>query len=323
MPPVKVFADPIETCYEASAAWQVYLSGPTETRPADTGGGTITFAAKTTTPNGQPKAGVALSFTVDVKPNSGGHDHHSTIRPKGTLNPTQGVTNANGELAFTFTAPEFSGAHIVKATCPSCSNTEVSKEIQVKVPGLIELGVDTAKPPQYALVGAISGKHTSNHWFTPKARDTLLYVVNFMYETGWGNVGVNDGSLTWGGLFDVKDSWKTPHSEHRVGTEVDIAFQRPKAITDTQKKKAYSELCKKDNAALDVQTLWHEDDLFPDHFHIYLTGQGLTSKAKGAPCCMSYVKWEPEFNKDKTPIIGKDGKPKLKAVSYCEETTPR
>lgn len=42
---------------------QLSFSGATETRPAGTGGtSTITFTAKTTAPNGQPKAGVALSF---------------------------------------------------------------------------------------------------------------------------------------------------------------------------------------------------------------------------------------------------------------------
>lgn len=303
----------------------VTLSGISEIRPVGTGGtSTITFTAKTTTPNGQPKAGVALNFSADVKPNSGGHEHaHDATRKKGSVLPPQGVTNASGELVVTFKAEEAAGIHTVKAICPSCSNKEVSKEIQVKVPGLIELGADTGKPPEYALVGAISNKHTSNHWFTPTATRQLDKVVGLMYETGWGQVGINDGSLIWGGLFDVKEAWETPHTGHRLGTEVDISFKNPKAISEFQRKKTYSELCKKDNAALGVQTLWHEDDAYPDHFHIYLTGQGLTSKAGDGPCCMSYVKWEPVLNKDKTPVIGKDGKPKLKAVSYCEETTPR
>ncbi|CAM8648574.1 hypothetical protein MCEMSEM18_00144 [Comamonadaceae bacterium] len=37
---------------------------------------------------------------------------------------------------------------------------------------------------------------------------------------------------------------------------------------------------------------------------------------------MSYAKLEPVLNKDKTPVI-KDGKPAMKRVSYCEETSPR
>lgn len=166
------------------------------------------------------------------------------------------------------------------------------------------------------------GKHTSNHWFTPNAVRQLDKAIGLMYETGWGQVGVNDGSLIWGGLFDVKAPWSTPHTGHRLGTEVDISFNNPRVITEVQKKKTYSALCKKDNATLGVQTLWHDDDAYPDHFHIYLTGQGLTSKSGGGPCCMSYAKLEPVLNKDKTPVI-KDGKPAMKRVSYCEETSPR
>lgn len=110
---------------------------------------------------------------------------------------------------------------------------------------------------------------------------------------------------------------------YRLGTEVDISFNNPRGITEVQKKKTYSALCKKDNATLGVQTLWHDDDAYPDHFHIYLIGQGLTAKSGGGPCCMSYAKLEPVLNKDKTPAIGKDGKPTMKRVSYCEETSPR
>jgi hypothetical protein len=171
------------------------LFGAEQVWPEGTVASTTVLIAKVAQA-GIPQSGVPLRFTVDVKPNSGGHEHaHDATREKGTLTPSEGVTNVNGELAIKFQAPKAAGIHTIKATCPSCSNKEVSKEIQVKVPGLIELGADTGKSPEYALAGAISGKHTSNHWFTPKARDTLLYVSNLMYETGWGQVGINDGSL--------------------------------------------------------------------------------------------------------------------------------
>lgn len=263
---------------------------------------------------------------MDVKPNSGGHEHaHDATREGGTVTPIQAVTNAAGELVVKFSAPKAAGIHTIKATCSSCSNKEVSKEIQVKVPGLIELGADTAKPARFVLVGA-TANHNSNHWFMPASTVSLGRIVEAMQKSGWGTVGVNDGSLVWGGLFDVAGDWQEKpngHQEHRVGTEVDLSFFRPNPISEDQKKRTYSELCKKDAVTLDVQTLWHKDDgsRYP-HFHVYLDGNGLTKDAGRGPCCALYKIIRPKV-KNGVPVLDGGGKPVLESVKLCEETSPR
>lgn len=298
------------------------LAGPVQTVPDKTSGASkINLMAKVTDGTG-PKPGVQLSFTIDVKANSGGHDHDDTTRPKGTLSALQGVTDANGEVKITFTAPEAAGIHTITVTCTSCSPAKVNKEIQVKVPGLVEMLPDTAKPATYTLVGA-TGNHKSNHWFTANSVVTLGKVADAMFKTGWGAVGVNDGSLMWGGLFDIKGGWRPSHHEHRVGTEVDLSVTNPRKVTDQQKEKTYDMLCKKDNTGFSIQTLWHQDDGYPEHFHMYLDGTGLTSQAGGGLCCASYKTTRVKLDKAGNPVPGKDGKPVQETVKLCTESSPR
>lgn len=184
---------------------------------------------------------------------------------------------------------------------------------------------DTARPATYFLGGNSSGiglNHTSNHWFTTAAGGALQKVIDTMFKGGWGAVGVNDGSLTWGGLFDIKANWVPSHHGHRDGTEVDLSFNYPSKISEEQKAKTYAELCKANNAAFNVQTLWHQDDGYPPHFHLYLDGTGLTSQAGGGPCCTQYQITRVKKDKNGAPLL-KDGKPVQETVKLCNETSPR
>jgi hypothetical protein len=90
---------------------------------------------------------------------------------------------------------------------------------------------------------------------------------------------------------------------------------KPRLASAAQKKKTYAELCKKDNTAFSIQTLWHQDDGYPEHYPMYLDGTGLTSQAAGGPCCARY----------KTTRAKKDknGNPVQETVALCEETSPR
>lgn len=300
---------------------ELQLTVPLETRPSGTGGSSLAeMTAKVTSAN-LPKPGVALRFSIDVTSNSGGHDHDAN-RPKGTLSAIQGTTDANGEVKLTFQAPAAAGTHTIKANCATCSSPVVSKDIQVKVPNLVEMLPDTAKPVTYTLVGA-TGNHKSNHWFSSAAVVTLGKVVDAMFKAGWGVVGVNDGSLLWGGLFNIKGGWTPSHSEHRIGTEVDLSVTNPNLITTKQKERTFEKLCGKNNTAFSVQTLWHQDDGYPEHFHMYLDGNGLTSQAAGGPCCTQYQTTRAKKDKNGNPILGKDGKPVQETVKLCTETSPR
>lgn len=295
---------------------------PTQPRPKGTGGtSTVELIAKVTE-GANPKAGISVSFESDVQPRSGGHDHDNVSRPKGTLNIAQGTTDANGEVKVTFTAPAIAGIHTVKATCSNCTGSPASKEVKVKVPDLVEMPPDSKVPPRYTLVGQ-TANHASNHWFTLSSRNTLYMVVDAMVKTGWGAVGINDGSLMWGGLFDIKGNWSPSHSEHRTGNEVDISVTNPGLVSAAKKKTTYAELCKKENTAFSLQTLWHVDDGYPEHFHMYLDGTGLTSQAGGGPCCARYKTTRAKKDRNGNPVLDTGGKPVQETVALCEETSSR
>ena len=162
---------------------------PPEPRPAGTGGKSTLDLIARVTEGSAPKAGVAVTFAVEVAPNSGGHEHHDINRPNAKLSAVQGTTDANGEVKLIFTAPEVSGIHTVKATCATCSNSPAAKEIKVKVPDLIQIPADTQTPPRYVFVGQTS-KHTKNHFVTEAGLDALNQVIRVFARLGWGQVAI-------------------------------------------------------------------------------------------------------------------------------------
>jgi hypothetical protein len=300
------------------------IARPKGTDGKDPKSSTYELIAKVTA-NGSPKAGVAVTFKVEVKEGSGEHGvtvgavHDHRVRKEkhnGEVKPLSGTTTASGEVRFKFEAPEFAGTHTITATCETCSNKTATKDVKVLVPDLVDLPSDTKKPKTFELVGADSstGKnHPDNHYFTTAARDTLVNgVIPRLYKNGWGVVGVNDASLKDGGLFDLEGKWVTNggHAEHRKGTEVDIRTRdnSPKMI-----RKGYDALCDKEEVALGIQTLWHKSDGYGEHFHLYLSGIGLRADAIGG-CCTSVI--GPKKNKDGTPLLDKQGNPIKGAI--CE-----
>ena len=116
-----------------------------------------------------PKAGVAVTFAVEVAANSGGHDHHDATRPKGKVTANSPVTDTNGEIKVTFEASKVAGKHVVAAVCSSCSNSSVTKNVDVKVPDLVRLSEDSSVPPRFKLIGntgSVGSKHLGNHYFS-------------------------------------------------------------------------------------------------------------------------------------------------------------
>ena len=277
-------------------ASQISLNGPAETRPVGTAGSApVIFTAKVSD-GATPKAGVPISFAVEVIPNSGGHDHHDINRPKAKLSAVQGTTDANGEVRMTFTAPEPAGIHTIKATCATCSNSPAVKEIKVKVPDLIQIPPDTQTPPRYVLVGQ-RPEHRKSHFVTEAGLDALNQVIRVFARLGWGQVGINDASLEWGGMFDIEGKWLKPymnnkgkwvtggHAEHRNGEQVDISFARPASVSMQLRKKAFREVCNNNRTSLSPDILWHENDGYAPHFHIYLTGKvGAPAAGKNNQC---------------------------------------
>lgn len=258
------------------------LEAPLETRPTQTGGSSSVTVVASTKANGVPRAGIALGFSVDVIANSGGHEHHSAARPKGTLSRTQGTTDANGEVKVTFKAPEVAGIHTIKATCATCSNSPATKEIQVKVPDLLPI---PPSPPQnadgtfvYALTSVDqthqgNGRyHHNQYYLTEQSQTNLQSMIKIFAKEGWGTVALNDASLYWGGRYDITSNWGAPHAGHREGREIDVSFARAGNPISTSKQKVfYKKFCETKTVQASFSILHHF--VKNPHFHVYLEKQ--------------------------------------------------
>ena len=231
------------------------------------------------TENGNPKAGVAVTFKADVVPMTGGHGHHDANRPKGSV-PPSGVTDANGEIKLTFQASEVAGSHTITATCNDCSNKTANKKVDVLVPNLTPI---SPNPPRntdgsymYAFtavdpghIGTSGGRQRGEYYLTTQAIANLVELVTEFASEGWGIIGFNDASLNWGGVYDLRNNWRTPHSEHREGEEIDISFKRAgNFISPSKQKQFFKKFCEDKKAEIPFSIL-HHYDLLP-HFHIRL-----------------------------------------------------
>lgn len=89
--------------------------------------------------------------------------------------------------------------------------------------------------------------HPNNHYATSEFNKALEKIAQQYYDEfscyedaedgthlGYQPIGVNDMSLPYGGVFDVYQNWKTPHSSpgHHKGLAADIRVKDPKKFPD-------------------------------------------------------------------------------------------
>jgi hypothetical protein len=129
---------------------------------------------------------------------------------------------------LTFTAPEVAGIHTIKATCTTCSNSPATKEIQVKVPDLVNIFTLPYRDPQWAYPGiGQTSQHFDQHYLTVSAATRMLDISR-KFQKIWPTapkLTLNDASLIWGGKFDISGTWQQnprAHAEHRIGESIDI-----------------------------------------------------------------------------------------------------
>jgi len=272
------------------ASYQIVgLSGPSEVRPAGTGGNTTVDLTAKVAQGGNPKAGVVVSFSVDVIANSGGHEHNDSNRPKGTLIGTQGTTDANGEVQVTFKAPEIAGIHTIKATCATCSNNPVTKEVQVRVPDLLPISPNPPRNVDGTFVYALTSVdkihqgngryHHNQYYLTEQSQINLQSMIAAFAAEGWGTVALNDASLYWGGRYDITSNWGAPHAAHREGREIDISFTRAQNPVSVAKQKIfYKKFCESKTVQVPFSILHHY--VLVPHFHVFLEKQTACFKSE-------------------------------------------
>lgn len=235
----------------------------------------LPFVAVVTDQNNQPKAGINVSLSTDVTPNTGGHSH-TNGRPKGKLvatpgNPVSAVSTANGGAAisgvtdksgivwFTFGAEEASGEHTITANCTGCKAPATST-VKAEIQGLMKLGDDNTCTTSYCLRGGRT-PHPDNHYYTGAAESQVVPLAN-AYQKKFGQLlQINDSSLIKGGLYDYKGNWMPGHEGHRKGVVVDVNnYSAPNP--------RFEELAYKRH----IKAQWHQKGSAP-HYHLLLLGK--------------------------------------------------
>jgi hypothetical protein len=179
------------------------------------------------------------SFAVQ---GSGGHSHQGD-RPTGRfIDGTDAIpvlyTQTTGDtIRAVYRASLFGGKEKIFARLtdliPAPADTD---SVVVRVPGLLNFEAGTTfelvgNPDNHAgtndrcRANPPTSLHYGNHFGT-NGMLTAIRNVAVAYDSLHPGIRlrVNDISLEFGGLFDTRNNWQTPHNEHRVGEDADIGF---------------------------------------------------------------------------------------------------
>ncbi|MDX8407133.1 MAG: hypothetical protein R8L58_01985 [Mariprofundaceae bacterium] len=204
-------------------------------------------------PNNQPVTNAQFTtLGVETVPGAetyGGHDHaadpnNALTKPTGTWGAIKNL--GNGQYSSTYTASMFASKEQLYTTVSTkgCEGFAVSSPIEAKIKGLQPIilplgglvhsfvggtckhyGASTPWSPNK--LAACNGATGANNIYLTSFRENLLHQLLFAYAKEW-NAGlyINDASLQFGGAFDTNGDWAyKPHSNHRLGLDVDIALK--------------------------------------------------------------------------------------------------
>ena len=209
-----------------------------QSRPPDTSRTIVTVSVLDGSRAPVPNANVTLSLRAHES--SSGHEHTGG-KPTGIFQTLQKVplgpgpfsTGATGVAKLYYVASEVSGPVSIEGASANAAGDTTT--VSVKVPGL----VDMAPGASYVFTGAIANRHTANHFGTPVALDAFREFADSVSVWIGEPLGINDISLTDGGLFDVGNtSWDIPHGYHRRGTHADIRTRYANNTAFSRKQQA-------------------------------------------------------------------------------------
>lgn len=228
------------------APWTIWPNLPSQTnwesRGADRPGyiAKRNFRIQVLDPSKMPVKGEEVEIFTTYEQGSGGHGHDDgdkALPPdkQGVFyvegqsgNPLRRMTDPKGMVEIdSLITSQVSGKYLVTARLKADTTTQDTVKLEVRVPWLTQF-----RDSEYWDLRGSTGNHSSNHWCTPAAGDSLESALRAFYnwsldEEGGGValvVQINDMSLEWGGVFDIWGKWDLirQHSFHRVGLSVDI-----------------------------------------------------------------------------------------------------
>jgi len=236
---------------------KVTLEGDDTMQPDDSGN----VVRALVTCEGVPVNNLALEFDVKPKAGSGGHLHNNH-RPRGYLNgidmdtePSLTLhTGPDGRTAVLFEAGKdrlnhtigIAGEYEITARPMTKPGNTAKFDMWARVPNLNPLVTNDL----ITVMGEVWNQHMDTHYATNGTltslsllamdfRDAVNQIPGLVLCDPWPpKLRVNDISLEWGGLFDVRGwdiqigqmwsaEWEPPHYTHRDGTVVDISANYP------------------------------------------------------------------------------------------------
>ncbi|HAR41400.1 MAG TPA: hypothetical protein DCS07_02015 [Bdellovibrionales bacterium] len=246
------------------------LSVP-EVYPNNTSGNSNTIiTALLSDSAGNPVYGKSIQFYSAPQDGSGGHiaEIHHGARPKGTFESSSCTTGADGTCQVTYTASQFGGLEKILGNLSGNASVKDSKTLTVKVPALAPL---SGGPYTFKCFGNSSEPscpgggygHTSFYSVQSFVDEDMFAIASAYSGTfpGAPLLTVTDASLSWGGLYDYKNTWTNPHRFHREGTDIDI---RSTSIPDDNQETFESIVCRLGGFPnLELAGLPNE------HYHLY------------------------------------------------------
>jgi hypothetical protein len=172
-------------------------------------------------------------LSLSPLPNAGegghfpGHSAQRTPGFLGTVSPSTCNTGSGGDsCVVTFTAKEFGGQVNIQVTVrsgPSSGHQYQTQPILIGALGGFDMPIamENYASADFALVGQ-TATHPDNHYCQTDICENAVRLAQD-YLNQWGNIlAYNDAALRKGGLFDLNANWLTPHSEHRLGRNIDV-----------------------------------------------------------------------------------------------------
>ena len=176
--------------------------------------------------------GRSIMLTLSAVRFSGSHIHDNVERPTGSfvsgaqVSDMTVVTGSSGVANFRFVAPEPSGQYVVTASAdgaPTTADTVTVGYALTHLPTYVNYMFTGEKPI-----------HPDAHYASAQTAVSLRVLADSVVAHGLPVLGINDESLSLGGLFDLNADWAPPqHCSHRDGVAADI---QNKFLTGAQKR---------------------------------------------------------------------------------------
>jgi hypothetical protein len=178
-----------------------------------------------------PNKVVNLPLALEAYPKqiTGGHCHADNNRPLNIPATGQVVAGNTGPSGLGFTVnwtwPELGGAvnAVLYTTSQDTFVFNAAKDTTSIYCVLVQNLELLTNGPGYSMVGS-KPRHQVGWYGHPLLNQALRQLAVTVTDSmpSLPDLGYNDMSLVWGGLFDHQGTWDTPHCGHRLGSNCDL-----------------------------------------------------------------------------------------------------